>query len=368
MRKKLLVGIAAAAAVAVLAVGLRGCGRSKPQETGSTEESVPEEALWPEGLDSLEEGLGGDVEESAASVPEEGTAVIPEGVEEIPESESTSAAEAVESGAEEIESGAESTESVARTDEVTAELVAFNESWPYASSSKIHSAIINLYRAPAGTARGRTVCVNAGHGTSGGTSVKTQCHPDGTPKVTGGSTGAGETEAWAVATGTTMLDGTPEANVTVSLAILVRDRLLEAGYDVLMIRETDDVQLDNIARTVMANQKADCHIALHYDSTENDKGAYYMSVPNDAAYRAMEPVASIYEEHGRLGDSVIKGLEEAGVKIFPDRSIPQDLTQTSYSTVPSIDLEVGDRGSPHTPEVQGRIAEGVVKGVEIFFG
>lgn len=42
------------------------------------------------------------------------------------------------------------------------------------------------------------VGVNAGHGTSGGTSVKTLCHPDGSAKTTGGTTGAGATKAVAV--------------------------------------------------------------------------------------------------------------------------------------------------------------------------
>ena len=356
MKKKLTAGIIGAAVVAVLVLGLRGCGRSRPEETGSTAESVESPAeTQPEGPESVPP------EESAAESYAESVSSVPESAKEAPESVSTSIAE-------EIESGAESTESVIRTDGISTEFVAFNPSWPYASYSKINSGIIKLYRAPADTARGKTVCVNAGHGTSGGTAVKTQCHPDGTPKVTGGSTGAGETEAWAVATGTTLLDGTPEADVTLSLALLVRDRLLEAGYDVLMIRETGDVQLDNIARTVMANENADCHIALHYDYTENDKGAYYMSVPHVDSYRAMEPVASHYEEHERLGESLISGLSEAGAKIFSGGPVEQDLTQTSYSTVPSIDIEVGDRGSSHTPEVQGRIADGIVKGVDIFFG
>lgn len=32
-----------------------------------------------------------------------------------------------------------------------------------------------------------------------------------------------------------------------------------------MIRENEDVQLDNIARTVIANNNADIHIAIHFD-------------------------------------------------------------------------------------------------------
>ena len=48
------------------------------------------------------------------------------------------------------------------------------------------------------------------------------------------------------------------------MAKKLKEKLLAAGYDVLMIRDGSDVQLDNVARTVMANNKADCHIALHW--------------------------------------------------------------------------------------------------------
>ena len=361
---KVLLLLAAGACLIVLLA--KSCSGPGVDESGpeSSAETISGAAGGSEDILSGQEGTE-ELTESAA-----GTDSVSSGAEVLPPG-AESGAEGIpggeESGAESMPGAAESAEEIPRGDEITSELVVFNRTWPYASYSKINSGIIRLYRAAA-PAKGKVVCVNAGHGTSGGASVKTQCHPDGTPKVTGGSTGAGETEATAVAVGTTLLDGTPEADVTLSLALLVRDRLLADGYDVLMIRETNDVQLDNIARTVLANQMADCHIALHYDSTENDKGAYYMSVPNIDSYRAMEPVASHYEEHGRLGESLIAGLREKGARIFEGGPVAQDLTQTSYSTVPSIDLEVGDRGSQHTPEVQGVIADGVVRGVEIFFG
>ena len=46
------------------------------------------------------------------------------------------------------------------------------------------------------------------------------------------------------------------------MAEILRDALLDEGFDVLMIRDEEDVQLDNVARTVMANNIADCHIAF----------------------------------------------------------------------------------------------------------
>lgn len=244
--------------------------------------------------------------------------------------------------------------------------LSWDSGWQYADYSKIHTSDVKLYRS---LHEGRPIiCVNAGHGTSGGGSVKTQCHPDGSPKVTGGSTSAGATMATAVASGTTMVDGTAEAVVTLKLALIVRDQLLDAGFSVLMIRDSEDVQLDNIARTVFANNNADCHIAIHYDSTTNDKGAYYMSVPDVASYKNMEPVASHWQEHNALGESLITGLRSNDVKIFSSGSMGMDLTQTSYSTVPSIDIEVGDRGSDYSEATLTKIAAGLVDGVKDYFG
>lgn len=156
--------------------------------------------------------------------------------------------------------------------------------------------------------------------------------------------------------------------MTLRMAQIFRNKLLAAGYDVLMIRDGSDVQLDNVARTVMANNKADCHIALHWDSTKTDKGAFYMSVPNNAAYRAMEPVASHWESHNKLGSALVGGLKQNGVKIFSSGSMEMDLTQTSYSTVPSIDIELGDGKSAHDDATLGKLADGLVVGVNSYFG
>ena len=186
--------------------------------------------------------------------------------------------------------------------------------------------------------------------------------------MTGGTTGAGATKAVAVSGGMTFADGTAESTVTLRMAQIFRNKLLAAGYDVLMIRDGSDVQLDNVARTVMANNKADCHIALHWDSTKTDKGAFYMSVPNNAAYRAMEPVASHWESHNKLGSALVGGLKQNGVKIFSSGSMEMDLTQTSYSTVPSIDIELGDGKSAHDDATLGKLADGLVVGVNSYFG
>lgn len=286
---------------------------------------------------------------------------------EVTSGETSSAAAPTEAPSEPV-SVPEVTPTEAPPDVETSESVSVDPAWQYAENSMIKSGTATLIHAKPSIRNNITVCINAGHGTEGGSSVKTLCHPDGTPKVTGGTTDEGETMAVAVSSGCDLLDGTSEADANLAVALVVRDLLLEKGYDVLMIRDSSDVQLDNIARTLLANHFADCHIAIHYDSTDMDKGVYFMSVPSDSSYRSMEPVASNWEKHNALGTAVTKTMEELGMKLFEGGAMEMDLTQTSYSTVPSIDLEVGDRSSEHSPETVRKTAEAIAAGIDAFFG
>jgi|GEM_PF-492421 len=258
------------------------------------------------------------------------------------------------------------TKSEAKKNLTADSVLEWNGSWQYADYSKIHSDTVSYYTAKGTNRKNVVVAINAGHGTSGGTSQRTLCHPDGSPKFTSGSTLAGATEATAISGGMTFLDGMPEATVTLKLAVVLKDILLEDGYDVLMMREDEDAQLDNIARTVFANNYADCHISLHYDSTDTDKGVFYIGVPDIAEYKAMEPVASHWQSHNTLGDAIISGIESKGIKIFGSGFMGMDLTQTSYSTIPSIDLEVGDKASDYSEETLKAISAGISAGLDKF--
>ena len=247
------------------------------------------------------------------------------------------------------------------------ENVYLDSSWEYADHTVINSGYAVLYTAEA-SRKNLVVGVNAGHGTSGGTSVKTLCHPDGSAKTTGGTTGQGAIQAVAVSSGMTFQDGTAESSVTLRMAQILRDKLLAAGYDVLMVRDGSDVQLDNIARTVICNNRANCHIALHWDGDglDYDKGCFYIRVPD--GIKGMEPVASHWQQHDALGAALVEGLRGQGAKINGKGSMAIDLTQTSYSTVPSVDMELGNACSDHSDGTLGMLADGLVAGVNSYFG
>ena len=247
--------------------------------------------------------------------------------------------------------------------------ITLDPDWEYADHSKINTGAAVLYRAPEESGRkGIVIGVNAGHGTAGGAKVKTLCHPDGSAKVTGGSTAAGATEAAAVSGGMTFQDGTPEREVTLRMAQILRDKLLSSGYDVLMLRDGEDVQLDNVARTVICNNVADCHIALHWDGGDGknyDKGCFYISVPE--ALKSMEPVASHWQQHDTLGTDLVEGLREQGATIYGKGHMGIDLTQTSYSTIPSVDMELGNAYSDHSDVVLEQLATGLLTGINTYF-
>ncbi len=246
---------------------------------------------------------------------------------------------------------------------VHAESVSWDSTWEFADYSVIHSGTSTMYTSSSSNKKDLVVAVNAGHGTTGGEQKETYCHPDLTPKVTGGSTAKGATKAKAVSSGMTFSDGTAEPVATLAVAQKLKNLLLEQGYDVLMIRDGSDVQLDNVARTMMANNLADIHIAIHFDSTSSDKGAFYMSVPSDASYRAMYPVSEHWQSHHELGNALISGLRSAGVKINGSGSMEMDLTQTSYSTIPSVDIELGDHSSDHSDAAISKYAKGLLNGI-----
>lgn len=247
--------------------------------------------------------------------------------------------------------------------------ITLDSTWEYADHSKINSGAAVLYPAPEESGRkGIIIGVNAGHGTAGGAKVKTLCHPDGSAKVTGGSTAAGATSAAAVSGGMTFQDGTPEREVTLRMAQILRDKLLTSGYDVLMLRDSEDVQLDNVARTVICNNVADCHIALHWDSGDGknyDKGCFYISVPE--TLKTMEPVASHWQQHDTLGTDLVEGLREQGTMIYGKGNMSIDLTQTSYSTIPSVDMELGNAYSDHSDVVLEQLATGLLAGINTYF-
>lgn len=362
--------IMALTAALLTAVLLSGCGLSESDENDdkgnngketaniTVNETIKEDEMPVIVVKSLEEENASSDEIEAEAEPADGaeTAVGDFDAEsEMPEGEAVI-----------DEPKTEGTVSDKPTAMATGTPVGLNPEWRYASFSKINSGTA-VYYAATDNRKGLVVGVNAGHGTRGGGSVKTYCHPDMTPKVTGGTTAAGSIEATAVSGGMSFNNGEKEADVNLKLARFIRDELLNRGYDVLMIRDGDDVQLDNVARTVICNNCADCHIAIHFDgdSTGSDKGCFFISVPD--GIKGMEPVDRTWQMSEELGSQIVAALSNHGHKLHNGGSMDIDLTQTSYSSIPSVDVEYGNQCSDTSDSNLQDMAKATADGVEGFF-
>ena len=243
--------------------------------------------------------------------------------------------------------------------------IGLESTWKYAEYSKINDGKAVLY-SPKNNKK-VTIAINAGHGTKGGERIKTLCHPDGSPKTTGGSTAKGAIEATAVSSGMTFADGTSEASISLEIAKDVRDLLIDRGYNVLMLRDSEDVQLDNIARTVISNNVADCMISFHWDGDglNYDKGIFYIKVPEQL--HAMEPVCDYWQKHDALGEAIVTSLEDDGFKKYKDGYMSIDLTQTSYSEIPSVDIELGNQCSALDDITLSHMAESIATAIQDYF-
>ena len=95
-----------------------------------------------------------------------------------------------------------------------------------------------------------------------------------------------------------------------------------------------------------------------------DKGCFYIPVPDEI--KEMEPVASNWQEHERLGSSLIEALQNNNCKLYTGRIDPLELTQTCYSTIPSVVIELGNAASSHTDADLNRLTTALLEGIDSY--
>ena len=98
-----------------------------------------------------------------------------------------------------------------------------------------------------------------------------------------------------------------ELNLQVSLKL--RDELEKRGYEVVMTRETNDVDISNAERAAIANDlKADVFVRIHANGSDNSKvnGALTICQTSSNKYNG-----DIYESCKALSQSVIDAFCEA---------------------------------------------------------
>ncbi len=219
----------------------------------------------------------------------------------------------------------------------------------------------DIYYVGTGANRARVIVIDAGH-QARGNSDKEPVGP-----------GAEQTQA-KVSYGTTgTFTGDYEFELNLRVALALRDELIARGYSVVMIRETNDVDVSNAERAQIANRhKAAALIRIHANGWNDEKTNGAMTVCQTANNPYPE-CAAVYKESRLLSECILSAYCEATG--FARYSLWETDTKagTNWSAVPSTILEMGfmtnreDDERMASDEFKPIAAKGIADGLDDYF-
>ena len=193
-------------------------------------------------------------------------------------------------------------------------------------TGQAHQGTCIAYRGN-GVNAGYVIVIDAGHQLH----AMSELEPNGPgsdqnkAKVTGGTQGS--------------FTGLAEYELNLRVALALRDELVAKGYTVVMVRETNEVEISNAERAQMANKvHADVNIRIHAngDTDASKKGAMAVCQTPANPYNA-----NIYQTCRELSDAVLQAFcASTGIE---QRNVweTDTMTGTNWATVPTTIVEMG---------------------------
>ena len=206
---------------------------------------------------------------------------------------------------------------------------------------------------------GHIVAIDAGH----------QAKANAEKEPIGPSSETMKAKMPAGAVGTVL--GVKEYELTLTVAEKLKEELENKGYQVVMIRESHDVNLSNSERARLANESgAEIFIRLHANSMENTGvyGALAMCMTAQNPYNA-----ALHDNSYRLAKTIIDqvcaltGTKNRGVQEVDNNG------EINWSEIPVAVVEMGFLSNPDEErwlsegDYQDKIVSGIAAAVDSYF-
>ena len=159
-------------------------------------------------------------------------------------------------------------------------------------------------------------------------------------------------------------EGVREKDVNLAIAKLVRDKLNGMGYQVIMTRE-EDAYIAKEERVENANaSNADIYVSIHQNTFEDGavEGIETWYDGSDSVRDSKRLAQLIHQETINTTGAVQRQIrDDAQLHVTGKTVMPACLIETGFLSNP------GEREKLVSPEYQEQIAEGIVRGIDLYF-
>ena len=160
-------------------------------------------------------------------------------------------------------------------------------------------------------------------------------------------------------------NGVREKDINLAIALLVRERLIEQGYEVIMSREMD-TYIAKEERVKEANEAgADIYISIHQNATDEGNAVSGMEVwyEEDDSGRDSKRLAQLIRQQTlkSTGAAERELRGDADFHVTRNTSMPACLIETGFLS------NAAERKMLSLSEYQQKIADGIVQGISYYF-